>query len=171
MSPELLQVLEAREARWQRRLALAQGRGRTLVTVTLCLPVAYRCDPALGLFARLEGLFLTQEIPCRREEPLNGADGPALFLTVQAPAQQVKRLCVEAEERLPGGRMLDIDVMDGEGTPVDRNALGLPPRRCFVCQQPAAACVARKIHTREEIDAQVEALRRAALEGLEETAP
>jgi phosphoribosyl-dephospho-CoA transferase len=67
--------------------------------------------------------------------------------------------------------MLDIDVMDGEGTPVDRNALGLPPRRCFVCQQPAAACVARKIHTREEIDAQVEALRRAALEGLEETAP
>ena len=176
MSPELLQVLEAREARWQRRLALAQGRGRTLVTVTLCLPVAYRTAPefltlAEGRFARLEGLFLAQEIPCRREEPLNGADGPALFLTVQAPAQQVKRLCVEAEERLPGGRMLDIDVMDGEGTPVDRNALGLPPRRCFVCQQPAAACVARKIHTREEIDAQVEALRRAALEGLEETAP
>ena len=84
MSPELLQVLEAREARWQRRLALAQGRGRTLVTVTLCLPVAYRTAPefltlAEGLFARLEGLFLAQEIPCRREEPLNGADGPALF--------------------------------------------------------------------------------------------
>lgn len=176
MNQELLRVLEAREARWQRRLALAQGTGRTLVTVTLCLPVACRTDPeflrlAERLFSRLEGFLAAQGISCRREEPLNGADGPALFLTTEAPAPAVKRLCVEAEETLPGGRMLDIDLMDGKGEPVDRGSLGLPPRRCFVCEKPAAVCVARKVHAREEILRRVEELRREALEGLEEAKP
>ena len=46
MNEQLLRVLDAREKRWQHRLALARGSRRTLVTVTLCVPVAYRTDPA-----------------------------------------------------------------------------------------------------------------------------
>ena len=44
VNEELLRVLEAREERWNRRLALSRGTGRTLVTATLCLPVAYRTE-------------------------------------------------------------------------------------------------------------------------------
>ena len=35
MNEELLRVLDAREKRWQQRLALARGSRRTLITVTL----------------------------------------------------------------------------------------------------------------------------------------
>lgn len=171
MNEELLRVLDAREARWQRRLALARERGCTLVTVTLCLPVAYRTAPEFhrlmgGLFRRFQAILRERGIPFREEEPLEGADGPALFLTAAAPAGEVKRVCVEAEGLLPGGRMLDIDVMDGRGEPVGRSLLGLPPRRCFVCEEPAAVCVSRKVHTKEQIDGRVEELRRQAAAGL-----
>ena len=71
-----------------------------------------------------------------------------------------------AERLLPGGRMLDIDVMDRQGEPVGREALGLPPRQCFVCRQPAAVCVSRKVHSREEVRQRVEELLAEARQGL-----
>lgn len=171
MNQELLRVLEAREARWQRRLALAQGTGCTLVTVTLCLPVAYRADPALEgtllrLCRRFRAMLRAAGLHYREEGMLRGADGPAVLLTVGAPAEKVKALCVRAERLLPGGRMLDIDVMNGDGEPVGRSALGLPPRRCFVCGEAAAVCVSRKLHSREEIDCRVRQLLAEAAAGL-----
>ena len=173
VTPELLQVLDAREERWNRRLALSREKGQTLVTVTLCLPAAYRTAPAFGellgrLCLRLQELFAQGGLELTPEEPLKGADGPAFFYTAPAPAGEVKRLCVKAEELLPGGRMLDIDVMDSQGEPVGRSALGLPPRTCFVCGEAAAVCVSRRAQPLEEIDARVEELRRACLEGLGE---
>ncbi len=83
-----------------------------------------------------------------------------------APAARVKAACVAAERLLPGGRMLDIDVMDRQGEPVGRDALGLPPRQCFVCRQPAAVCVSRKVHSREEVRQRVEELLAEARQGL-----
>lgn len=176
VNEELLRVLEAREERWNRRLALSRGTGRTLVTATLCLPVAYRTAPEFKVLLRrlcslLREQLAREGLDLREEEPLDGADGPALFFTVSAPAATVKERCVEAEDRLPGGRMLDIDVMDCQGEPVGRAALGLPPRRCFVCGEAAALCVSRKVHPKAEIDARVEQLRRDCLAGLEATEP
>ena len=167
MNEELLRVLDAREKRWQHRLALARGSRRTLVTVTLCVPVAYRTDPAyealmLALCRRLRALFRAGGIHYREAGMERGADGPALFLTTAASPRRVKALCVRAEELIPGGRMLDIDVMDAAGEPVSRGGLGLPPRRCFVCGEPAAVCVSRKLHSREDISRRVEELRREA---------
>ena len=52
VNEELLRVLEAREERWNRRLALSRGSGRTLVTATLCLPVAYRTAPEFKVLLR-----------------------------------------------------------------------------------------------------------------------
>ena len=171
MDEELLRVLDARGERWQRRLELARGRGATLITVTLCLPVAYRRDPALealllALCRRLRAMLRANGIHYRQEGMLRGADGPAVFLTASAPAARVKAACVAAERLLPGGRMLDIDVMDRQGEPVGREALGLPPRQCFVCHQPAAVCVSRKVHSREEVRQRVEELLAEARQGL-----
>lgn len=171
MNQELLRVLDAREERWQRRLALCRLRRTPLITVTLCLPVAYRADPALEatllpLCRRLRAMLRAAGLHYREEGMLRGADGPAVFLTVRAPAERVKEVCVRAERLLPGGRMLDIDVMDAAGEPVGRSALGLPPRQCFVCGQAAAVCVSRKLHSKEDIDRRVRQLLAEAAAGL-----
>ena len=171
MNEELLRVLDAREKRWQRRLALARGSRRTLITINLCVPVAYRTDPEferllLALGRRFRAFLRSRGVHYRLEGMDHGADGPALFLTTAAAPRRVKELCVRAEDLLGGGRMLDIDVMDPLGEPVSRGSLGLPPRRCFVCGKPAAVCVSRKIHSPGDISRRVEELRREAEEYL-----
>lgn len=167
MNEELLRVLDAREKRWQQRLALARGSRRTLITVTLCVPVAYRTAPEfeelmLALCRRLRAFLRSQGVHYRVEGITRGNDGPAFFLTTSASPRRVKALCVRAEGLLGGGRMLDIDVMDPTGEPVGRGSLGLPPRTCFVCGEPAAVCVSRKIHAPEDISRRVEELRTEA---------
>ena len=109
MDEELLRVLDARGERWQRRLELARGRGATLITVTLCLPVAYRCDPALealllALCRRLRAMLRANGIHYRQEGMLRGADGPAVFLTASAPAARALQAISSSVPRTAMGR-------------------------------------------------------------------
>ena len=62
-----------------------------------------------------------------------------------------KRRMVEIEEGFALGRLLDIDVM-AKGVPkISRQQLGLPPRRCLVCGEMAAACARSRRHDIKEI--------------------
>ena len=164
MDERLLRVLDDREKRWNRRKELASKGGfASLVTITVCLPVAYRADPANeSLFRALcreyTRLLDEQGWEWSQEDFMTGEDGPACFIAVQQEPKKVKAFSVEAEQQIPGGRMLDIDLMDSNGIPVGREALGLPPRGCFVCEQPAAVCVSRKIHKPEDVARKAEAL-------------
>lgn len=164
MDERLLRVLADREKRWNHRLKLAtEGEFSALVTITICLPVAYRADPVneplfRALWEEYTRLLDRQGWRWRHEGVLTGEDGPACFIGVEEDPRRVKAFSVEAEEKIPGGRMLDIDLMNKAGTPVGREALGLPPRGCFVCDQPAAVCVSRKVHTPQEVSQKAEAL-------------
>lgn len=153
---ELLNVLDAREVRWQKRLEMAADCGQTLVTITLCLPLVCRTHhDYTSVFPRLCGKVLRRlnfgGVTAGSPTFLEGADGPACLLSVSGDAVTIKRLCIASEEKIPGGRMLDVDVMDSNGNPVGRSEIGLPPRSCFVCDEPAAVCVSRKLHPAEEI--------------------
>jgi len=163
MDDELARVLAAREKRWEKRLALVANRKRCLISITLCLPVDYRTQAAYGvLFDELCNQFqkiLTKNgIPFTQEGILTGDDGPACFLTTESDAIQIKQVCVMAEDDMPGGRMLDIDVMDRAGNPIGRSEIGLPPRKCFICEEPAAVCVSRKRHSKDDLSRQIAAL-------------
>ncbi len=63
----------------------------------------------------------------------------------------LKRLGIELEEGLAGGRLLDIDVFDAAGRQISRTDLGLPPRACLLCGGPAAACVRSAAHDKGEV--------------------
>lgn len=160
-------ILDAREARWQQRLRLAEGYGQALVTITLCLPHSCRANPDYaglfhGLCGRVRELLAVGGAVSPEPTFMDGCDGPACFFPVEVDTAMVKRLCVQAEEQLPGGRMLDVDVMTPGGEPIGRSELGLPPRCCFVCTQSAAVCVSRRLHPPEEILKRAEELLREA---------
>lgn len=163
MDDELARVLAAREKRWHKRLALVADRKNCLVTMTLCLPVAYRTQAAYealfhDLCDQFQKILATHGIPFIHEGYLTGEDGPACFLTTESDAERVKQFCVEAEDSMAGGRMLDIDVMDRAGNPIGRSEIGLPPRKCFICEEPAAVCVSRKRHSKDELARQIAVL-------------
>ncbi|MEG2143771.1 MAG: citrate lyase holo-[acyl-carrier protein] synthase, partial [Oscillospiraceae bacterium] len=153
---ELLRVLDAREVRWRKRLQMSQEWKKTLVAITLCLPLICRTHKDyVGIFTKLcervRDCFAKAGIAVDDSIYIDGADGPACLFTAEGDAFDAKRLCVMAEENILGGRMLDIDVMDKNGAPIGRTMLSLPPRRCFICEQPAAACVSRKLHQPKDI--------------------
>lgn len=156
MDETLQKVLAAREHRWETRLSIVRKTKRSLITITLCLPVAFRTqDQYLPLFKQLCTQFRTwlaeEGIRTEFEDMLRGDDGPAFLLTAEIEAGELKKYCVMAEEQIAGGRMLDIDVMDALGNPIGRSDIGLPPRLCFLCDNPASICVAGKRHSKEEI--------------------
>ena len=76
-------------------------------------------------------------------------------------AHAAKRQAVTLEDRHPLGRLFDLDVCsqagpDGLLVPLSREDLGLPPRRCLLCGEPARYCMRAHTHTQEELMAQIE---------------
>lgn len=167
MDDQLIKVLRGREERWNIRRSIAEREHHTLITITLCVPADYRNSEEFRMiFQRLCEKFwrilISNNIPARREGTIWNDDGPGCFVSVDAGAADAKRLCVKAEECIPGGRMLDIDVMDGNGVQISRSDISLHPRKCFICDNPAAVCVSRKLHTKDEVSACVERLKKQA---------
>ena len=58
------------------------------------------------------------------------------------------------------GRLFDIDVLDAGGKKLSREDLGLPPRKCLLCEQPAHACARSRTHTVMELTEQIESILR-----------
>ncbi len=154
-------ILAAREYRWQQRILLAREQKGILVTVTLCVPTPYRTRADFQSMFRDQSGSVVRILDDSGLKPtvagfLDGADGSACFILTQGRALDVKSACVSIEQTLPGGRMLDIDVLDEQGSPIGRQELGVPPRLCFVCDRAAVICVSRRQHAPEEVAAQVE---------------
>ena len=149
---KLEDMLLAREERWAKRMELSK-KCESLISVSLCIPMPFRADEKEKDALRkkcdeIEKLLAEAGFTLAGREELDGADGLTVYL-LSAGGAKLKRFCVEIEESLPGGRLLDIDITTK--TPIGRKELGLPPRRCFICLRPAAECVAAQRHSREEI--------------------
>jgi triphosphoribosyl-dephospho-CoA synthase len=67
-------------------------------------------------------------------------------------------LLIEAED--PSSRLLDVDVYRPDGSQVDRAGLGLPPRPCLVCAEPARECILLRRHSDPELLVRVDSLLR-----------
>ena len=150
-------MLAAREARWERRMALAEETP-SLISATLCVPLPLRTSPEAAALLRRSAEALRKALAregFRPGEPewLDGEDGAACFLPCEEEAAAVKRFCVRQEETLPQGRILDLDVTARGGVPIGRAELGLPPRKCFLCGRPAAECVSAARHAPGEVAA------------------
>ena len=165
MDIKLLKVLDAREERWIRRRMIVQKNKRCLITVTLCVPFNYRTSDEfyeifLNLCREFWDILIYKGYKVYSEGYMRNEDGPAFFVSTEDNAFKIKKICAETEDTITGGRMLDIDVMDSEGNPISRSDIGLPPRKCFVCNKPASVCVSRKLHSSDEISAVVEQLKK-----------
>jgi holo-ACP synthase CitX len=107
--------------------------------------------------------LLVKDTTAHFEGYKRGCDGPVYFISSKAKAEEIKKICVQAEENIPGARMLDIDVMDSKKVQISRSDIGLSPRKCFICDNPAYLCVSGRIHSKDQILFHVEKLKMEAL--------
>jgi holo-ACP synthase CitX len=149
----LAALLDAREERWLRRLALSK-RG-TLLTLTLNIPGPDKRLPRWLKFydsvrSHLQQALADKNFTSAHVSSHVTAAGPEDHFLLAAEAPALKGAMVNFEERHPGGRLLDLDVM-AHGRPFDRKALGLPPRLCLCCSCPAKECAAAGRHPLDEV--------------------
>lgn len=73
--------------------------------------------------------------------------GYVYYLSVDAPAIDIKKAMCELEERDRIGRIFDIDVLRTDGSKVSREEFGMGPRKCLMCETEAHICARNRSHT------------------------
>ena len=167
-------VLEAREERWAKKIALARelavdspGGPSALAVLTLRMSASLRTSgrfssSALSMHASFAELLREKGIGIPREEFRTGGDGPESYLSVSLDPLELKRLAVAWESTHPLGDLADLDVMDASARPITRADLGLPPRKCLLCENEAAVCSAGRRHEGALVEARVKEILLAA---------
>jgi holo-ACP synthase len=134
-------LLAARDAR-HALLVRHSGAGHAaLVAVALNVPGEVKTPPGGGALFRWALAELAAALP--GAAPLHVSEdalGPFAVLAVPGDAAATKAACVAIEASRPRARLVDLDVSAPGGAPVDRAALGLPPRPCLLCPSPAVEC-------------------------------
>lgn len=161
-------VLSARDAR-QADIDARLGAGwPALVAASLGLPGERKAPPGSGaLFAWAVGRLARAFPEARRLHAARDALGPFAIWGVPAHPRAVKERCVAIEGWREAARLVDLDVYAGDGAPVDRAALRLPPRPCLCCGEPARECIRASRHAPGDLASRAAALlARAPLERL-----
>jgi holo-ACP synthase len=143
-------MLSARETRVARQAAALARHGLPVLSVTLVMPGPVKdgmlprriMQAALGA---VDACLSRERWPVieRRVEWL--PTGPEALYTINAPAEALKLALVELENRHGLGRLWDLDVIGQQGA-VSRGSLGIAPRACLLCDQPAHACARSRRH-------------------------
>ena len=175
---ELLASRDARHATQQK--LLAEHSGKTLVCLTVVMPGSVKrnhqsltaAHAAVEAMRKAFGIkenkglstleTLENLVPLENPEPpaptlleLDLETGYEAYLITPIPLLEAKRIAVNIEDTHPLGRLFDIDIINADGVPVSRDAIGEKPRRCLVCDHEARYCMRMRWHTQEEIWAKI----------------
>ena len=80
----------------------------------------------------------------------NGAGDVFLAAAALRP-EKLKKIAVKIEEEHISGRFLDLDIYKSSNISLSRSDINCPPRKCFICDQNAKACMRTAKHSRAEL--------------------
>ena len=151
----LAEVLDARERRAARQREMLQ-RNCTLISFTLNMPGPVKQFPLAKAFfkrglERLERALSRKGYKVERVECFFDSAGSEAFLSVAAPALEVKRIACDLEESSPASRLYDMDVLTDAGVKIERAQIGHASRTCLICGRPVMDCAPRRFHTAPEL--------------------
>ena len=139
-------ILAARDARVARQQAML-AQGGVLLSLTLVAPGAVKRSPLLDAIfaAALAALRPLVDDARARIEAVDDSGHHALYL-LDGEARDWKTRMLALENRAPLSRLWDIDIIDRDGVAISRRDLGLPPRRCLLCDADAKTCARERRH-------------------------
>ncbi len=154
MEVSLSAILDTRENRVNKQKALLSQYNKPLLCFTMNIPGPVKCnrDVKIGFFVgnRLLGDSLKPYKVLHREIHTLPT-GCEAYYVVDMPARALKELAMDIEQLDPIGRLFDMDVLDADGSKLDRELLGAPRRKCLVCDQDAVICGRSRAHDLAEL--------------------
>lgn len=149
----LEQLLESRDRRasFQRKL-LEDHPGLTLLCLTVQLPGSCKRNAESLVIggAGVAAILETFQGSLSYSKVRDLETGYEAYFLVSEDALQAKQKACLLEKEHPLGRLMDIDVIRKEG-PVSREAIGLPPRKCLLCDREVRFCMRAGSHTTEQL--------------------
>lgn len=148
-------ILAARDAHVARQQAML-AQGGVLLSLTLVAPGAVKRSPLLDAIfaAALAALRPLVDDARARLEAVDDSGHHALYL-LDGEARDWKTRMLALENRAPLSRLWDIDIIDRDGVAVSRRDLGLPPRRCLICDADAKTCARERRHSIAALQADI----------------
>ncbi len=156
-SVTLTDMLDARERRAQAQNDLLRQAGPTDCLVSLSLNIAgdvKRTPKTRLLFDAGLRAFDSFGFPEAARTVRDGITGTEALILLHADAHAVKETLERLEDAFPAARLYDFDVLNAKGEKLSRSV----PRRCLVCDGPAAVCARSRTHGLDAIKAATEAL-------------
>ncbi len=160
----LQEVLDARDRRAEEQRRLLALHGRPLLSFTMNIPGPVKDSPLIrrgfdeGL-CLLDAALDRAGIARLSRKENRAVTGCELLCALEAPAEQIKALCLRIEDESPMGRLFDMDVIGPDGRKLARGE----ERRCLVCGAAGRGCASRRLHSLEELRAAVTRLLREGL--------
>ncbi len=156
----LPEMLDARERRAVMQQELLSACSLPLISFTMNIPGPVKLLPHVvqafedGCSA-MEALLKENGISVSRREIIREKTGWEAFYCAASDPESLKKLAAVIEDGSPVGRLYDIDIIRPDGSKVSREDLGLPPRRCLLCAEPAHACSRSRRHSVQELTAEI----------------
>lgn len=162
----LLDVLNSKEVRSQRQQALqAKYADKVVCAIKLNIPGVIKTNNAIvDIFMNGWDCIITELTALNyhietTEQYVTLPTGPEGFIVLDGALVTVKKTMIGFESTLPLGRLFDIDVMSlNTNQQLSRQALGLPARRCLICDNDAKVCAKAQTHSYQAILAKIEAM-------------
>jgi triphosphoribosyl-dephospho-CoA synthase len=155
-----LDFLEARDARQQQlhHLLSEAGNAASIVMISANIPGEEKHRPGVSRLLRGALASLQKTIGLNVQVSRKDVLGPYYLGSSNIPPLEAKRIAVAIESETSSARLLDVDVYCPDGSQVDRVRLGLPPRPCLVCDEPARECILLRRHSQQELLQRVDSL-------------
>ena len=153
-SVELFQMLEAREKRaWEQQQLLAEFH-KPVLCFTMNIPGPVKDTPLIRRAFAFGQETLKYRLPkgrvLYRTEHCTVTGCEAMYV-VDMDAISLKKLTAAIEDETSMGRLFDMDVLDGDGSKLDRELVGGRSRDCIVCGAAGRGCASRRIHSAAEL--------------------
>ena len=161
MEHTLLEILQAREQRAQRQQELLLQFSVPLICFTLNIPGPEKDYPLAQKGFQLGCRLLKEQLKLWNIvhfEQRRTAAGWEAFFCVDADGKALKEVTVFLEDKTPGGRVFDMDVLTPEGKKLERESVGAARRKCLICENDAAVCGRSRSHSLADLCKKTDAL-------------
>lgn len=145
-----MEILDLREEREEFEMNLLKRSGKTLITLRGNFPGEDKSHEASQYAVKTLHEEISGHLQVDHEETTHTKEGYMVFLLVNENGEFVKRLAMALEDEHPLGRLVDVDVREKDRL-YSRADFNLPPRSCYLCQDPAVHCVRSMKHSLNEV--------------------
>ncbi|WP_234117430.1 citrate lyase holo-[acyl-carrier protein] synthase [Clostridium hydrogenum] len=152
----LYKILEGKEKRAQFQKKLITEYKSTLISFTLNIPGMDKLSENFKKVHKtgveeLERELLKKNIAVQFKKLDSSSAGYEAFFCISENPVIIKKITTNIEERTKLGRLFDFDVFDKNYRLLSRTELGLPKRKCLLCDGVAAECSRSRKHPIEEV--------------------